>query len=113
MGRFASYDTTDGTSQPLEANQSITIGPIQTGVASKVAGSVYSDQGGVLIVQQSFDGGNNWDIANTIDVEAATVNSGIDVDVIAPTLQFTYTNGGTNQETLRIFVRVFGSDRAS
>jgi hypothetical protein len=113
MPHFSSYNTSDPNAvaagyTPLTADQVLVLGPMQTDRAQVVAGSVYSDQAGVLMVQQSFDG-INWDIADTIDVTAATVSGGFMVNILAPTIQLTYTNGGANQGTFRLFARTYAT----
>lgn len=124
MGTFASYNTDDpkapaGSYPALGGGGIATIGPVQTGVASKIAGSVFSDVAGSCSVQQCFDfwlpGGDlnptpHFDIADVIAVSAG-VGAKIDLDVIAPVLQVVYTNGGTPQVHFRLFVRVFGVNR--
>ncbi len=83
---------------------------IETGVASRIAGSIFSDQAGSLAILQSFDG-VNWDIGNVIEVTANTVNAGINQETIAPFLTFLYSNGATAQDVFRFHVRVFGNGR--
>lgn len=108
-----SYNTSDNQTgnTPLTANQTITIGPFQTGVANKVAGSVFADQTGTLYIEQSFDGGSNYDIGQSFSV-VANVAQTLDLDVIAPIARARYVNGGTGQGTLRIFLRAFGNRQA-
>jgi hypothetical protein len=57
MAHFGSYDTTDPTTGQavLTSGQSITLGPLATDVAQQITGSVFTDQSGILYVQQSFD----------------------------------------------------------
>lgn len=109
-----SYNSSDSTTgnAPLTANQAITIGPFQTGTSSKVGGSVFADQPGTLWVEQSFDGGQNYDISQAFTVVASTAQT-IDIDVIAPIARIRYTNGATNQGALRVFLRAFGNRAAS
>jgi hypothetical protein len=83
---------------------------ICTGVASRLTGSIFSDQAGTLAILQSFDG-VNWDLANTFAVVANTVNSGIDQETIAPYVSFLYSNGSTTQGVFRFHMRVFGNGR--
>jgi hypothetical protein len=124
LGQFLAYNTDDPNATamdytPLGSDGSVTVGPIETGVATKIAGSVYSDQNGTFEVQQCFDywlPGNATNSSPHFDVVASyTVDGGtpvtIDEDVIAPVLQIVYTNGGTAQDHLRIFCRVFGTNR--
>lgn len=83
---------------------------IMAGVASRICGSVYSDQAGTLAILQSFDG-YNWDLANNVAVAALTVNGGIDQEVIAPFISFLYSNGPAAQGAFRLHVRLFGNGR--
>jgi hypothetical protein len=83
---------------------------VMTGVASRITGSIYSDQGGTLTIIESFDG-VNWDIGNTITVTAGTVGSGINQETIAPYLAFLYSNGAAAQGVFRFHIRVFGNGR--
>jgi hypothetical protein len=107
---FLVYNTDSPTAQasnyvPLAANASITIGPMQAGIALRIAGSVYSDQNGTLYVQQSFDM-QNWDISTQYNVTGGN-STLVDEDVIAPWVQLVYTNGPTAQNTMRLFCRAF------
>jgi hypothetical protein len=119
MATFSSYNTDDasapvGAYPALAANAAATIGPIYTGVASKIAGSCYSDTDGTLVVYQSFDGGTNWDIVQ-YPVTSGAVTGGtavtIDLDVLAPVAKVVFTNGDSTQSHLRLFVRTFGVNR--
>lgn len=121
MSRFLSYNTDDTTTgnQLLGANGTVTIGPIEAGGSSKLAGSIFADQTGTCLVQQSFDyfapGGGpqatpHWDVSQSFPITANTPTT-VDVDVVAPIVQVVYTNGTTIQGHLRIFLRVFGPGR--
>lgn len=119
MSRFLSYNTDDaGTGNlPLGANGVATLGPIEVGGSSRLAGSVYADQAGTMLVQQTFDywstGGipnptPHWDVTQSFTIVATTPQT-IDVDVIAPVVQIVYTNGATPiTSDLRIFLRAYG-----
>jgi hypothetical protein len=119
MSSFSAYNSDDtnvpaGTYPPLAANGSVTIGPIYPGIATKLAGSCYSDTSGTLIVYQSFDGGNNWDIVQYPTTAGAIVGGTpvtIDLDVLAPVVKVVFTNGTNAQAHLRLFVRAFGMNR--
>ena len=124
MSTFLTYNTDDpnapaGAYATLGSNGNLTLGPALTGVASKIAGSVYSDVAGTCYVQQSFDyllsgGGVNpnahWDVSDMITI-TANQGSKIDLDVIAPVVQVYYVNGPSAQAHLRIFLRAFGVNR--
>lgn len=112
MSHFFSYNTSDPNTgnTPLLANASITVGALQAATEGQLVGTVQSDQVGVLNIDQSFDG-QNWDVTNQINVTAATgAGQGIEINqsVFAPFVQIRYTNGGTNQTYLRLFVRAVG-----
>lgn len=130
MSTFAVYNTDDpnapaGTYPALGANGTVTIGPVLTGVSSKVAGSFFSDTTGTLLIQQSFDYFSqdnqvnptpHFDIVQFALGSTAGATTGgtsytIDLDVLAPVLQVTFTNGATPQVHMRLFVRVFGLNR--
>jgi hypothetical protein len=137
MGHFLSYDTTDGTNPPVAASGVVILGggwvpplddptsptgPVDgqttvwtgsglTGIASRIAGSCFSQLGGTLVVEQSFDG-VHWDDQTSYTIAANTVNAGIDQDVLAPFLRISYTNtAGSTDSTIRIFFRIFGGGR--
>ncbi len=111
MPHFGSYNTDDATTgnTPLIANASLIVGPIQSGIASKIVGSVWADQPGTLFVEQSFDG-TNFDAAITVAVTAST-GASIDQDVIAPVFRLRYVNGATNQGRFRLFARTLTAGR--
>lgn len=88
---------------PLMAHQELTIGTIQTEKSEKIAGSIYSEEGGTLYIQQSFDG-THWDISTEKSISAATAVS-FEVSIIAPTAQVKFVNGSTQTKEFRLFVR--------
>lgn len=129
MSSFLSYNTDDPNAAamgqtPLGSGATITIGPVQSGVANKVAGSIFSDTAGTLWVYQSFDYNRSidpttgqpvvsahWDVVQPAVAGQAIVASTpftIDFDVLAPTLQLVFTNSASVNTHLRIFLRVFG-----
>lgn len=121
MSRFFSYNTDDTNTgdQPLAANATLTIGPLEAGGCSRIGGSVFSDVAGTCNVQQSFDywlPGNvpnpnaHWDVTQAFSITASTPTT-IDIDVVAPVVQIYYVNGTSQQTHLRIFTRVFGPGR--
>jgi hypothetical protein len=66
MAIFAAYNTQDTTTgnTSLAANQTLILGPLQTGVAQEVAASIYTDQSGTAYIEQSFDAGFGFGNAN-------------------------------------------------
>jgi hypothetical protein len=117
MSSFMSYNTSDGSQSPLLANVPTTVGPFMTGIASKIAGSVISDQSGVMLVQQSMNWSpnpaitTNWDITQSFTITGGTPTT-VDIDVVGPVARVLYTNGGTNQTYMRLFLRAFGNRAA-
>lgn len=118
MSRFLSYNTSDpGTGNAQLGNGGVaTLGPIEAGGSSRLAGSVSSDQTGTMVVQQSFDywstGGipnptPHWDVSASYSIVGGTPQT-IDIDVVAPVVQIVYTNGTTPTGNLRIFLRAYG-----
>lgn len=95
------------TQSPLHANGTVTIGPYETFRAQNITGSVFSDQGGTLKVEQSFDN-QNWDISSSITVTGGQ-GQGFSFPVEAPYFRATYTNGGVDQTVFRLFIRSFQS----
>jgi hypothetical protein len=128
MSSFLSYSTSDPTTgqTPLQANAVTTIGPFQTGTSAKIVGSCFVDQAGTLSVQQTMDGsyqlnaengspeyGNVfWDVVQNFTMVANTPQT-IDIDIIGPIAQVVFTNGGSAQGTMRIFLRAMGNRAAS
>lgn len=88
----------------------VAIGPIQTDHAQTIAGSIYADQAGELLVQQTFDG-THWDISEKIAVVAKTAKS-FSVAIIAPVAQVVFKNtSATDQTEMRLYTRTFTSGR--
>lgn len=108
MGHFGSYSTTDDNQTPLIANQSITLGPLQSDRAQTVSGSVFSDQPGTLYVEQSFNNGTNWDVSVAINV-VANAGQGFNQPLEAPVARLRYVNGATAQGVFRLFTRTFST----
>lgn len=111
---FTGVDYISGQSGALATGAAVTNPQVNfglmTGVASRITGSIFSDQAGTLAILQSFDG-INWDIGNNIAVAANTVNTGINQETIAPYLAFLYSNGTSAQGAFRVHIRVFGNGR--
>lgn len=107
MAHFGSYNTSDSKTGnlALQANETVTLGPMQTDHAQNIAGSIFADQAGTLKIQQSFDG-EHWDISQSITVVAST-GQGFNIAIIAPNVRVFYENGSVNQTVMRLFVRTF------
>jgi hypothetical protein len=137
MSRFLSYNCLDGTSEaivedgviilgggwnppltdptspagPVNGQETVWTGTALTGVASSIAISA-TGLGGLLTVEQSFDG-LNWNIAQAYEVPAAS-GEGILQQVIGPFLRLVYENtSGGLDDTVHISARIFGSDRVA
>ena len=70
-----------------------------------IVGSAYSDQSGVLLVEQSQDDGTNWDVQSTVTVTGGSPSAGFDVDVVGTYGRLNYTNGATAQTAFRLYAR--------
>jgi hypothetical protein len=92
------------TTVPLPANQTWDSTPLQPGLADSITGSVFADQPGTLLIEQSGDG-VNWDISTSYSV-AANDGKGFAENILLPNVRVRYTNGGTNQGTFRLFARM-------
>lgn len=66
-----------------------------------IAGSVFSDAAGTLFVEQSLDGGSNYDLITTIPVLASTFTP-FDVTVYGTTARVRYLNGAVAQTVYRV-----------
>jgi 4-hydroxy-L-threonine phosphate dehydrogenase PdxA len=108
--RFVGYDTTTSGALtagflPLTASGTWTSPQLQTDVAQNITGSAYSDQPGILTVQQSFNGGVNWDISQSFPITAAS-GTAFSVNVSAPISQIYYVNNtSTAQTVMRVYAR--------
>lgn len=123
MAQFAGYNTdrAKGGDPNVAGLAVVTIGPVETGVDTRVAGSVFCDVAGTVQVQQTFEdpsvnsGLGHWDIVQFPGGTPGTVTAGagllIDQDVIAPFLRVVFTVGAAPTGHLRLFVRTFGMNR--
>lgn len=126
MSSFFSYNTSEQATgnTPLNANQVMAGNAFQTGTAAKIVGSVFADQPGVLQIQQSMSYAAvaatsglaaptvYWDIVATYQLDGVNPVT-VDEDIIGPVARVVYTNGGTQQGALRIFLRAIGDRAAS
>lgn len=92
---------------------------ITTDVAQNLTGSIYSDQNGTLVVYQSFNYSPqmgdiaatvDWDISQSITYTGGTT-PGFSIEILAPTFQLVYTNGGTPQTKFRLYARALFEGR--
>jgi len=110
-------DVVVSTTTPLGANATFTSDPVPIIFLvpswgfligfGKIVGSVFTDQPGTLKIQQSNNGGINWDAESVFSITANTP-TGFIVDVVGDTFRVVYTNGGTAQSVFRLFVRLKG-----
>ncbi len=94
------------TTNTLAAGASITLGPKQTDRHDNLVGTVFSDQGGTLFIEQSPEG-INWDVSRSIAVAGGT-GQGFSEGLYAPFVRLRYVNGATAQTVFRLYSR-FGS----
>jgi hypothetical protein len=92
-----------GTTTPLAANGTVTLGPRPTDRADRITGTVFSDQAGTLFIEQSSDG-TNWDVSTSVPV-TANDGSGFSEELVAPQVRLRYVNGATLQTSFRLFSR--------
>jgi hypothetical protein len=97
MARFAS------TTTPLTANE-IKVIDFDAGREDNLVGSIFADQAGVLHIEQSMDGGANWDITRNVAV-AAGVPQVFSEAVVWPKMRLRYVNGGVAQGAFRLGAR--------
>ena len=85
----------------------------------KFVGSIYSDQGGTLYIEQSGDA-ENWSTEAVINYTASNnTNDGIDVtsdtplgfseEIILPYVRLRFTHNGTEPTTFKLFGRTADS----
>lgn len=92
-----------GTNANLAAN-GVYVSPVYvTDRADQISGSVFSDQGGTIFIEQSGDG-LNWDISTDYAVTASD-GKGFSEALYMPYVRVRYVNGGTNQGAFRLFAR--------
>ena len=91
----------------LGGNATFTSGTQNMMHSDAITGTVFSDQGGNLLIDQSFDG-TNWDTTTTIAVTGGTGKS-FNEPTVAPYVRIRYTNGATPQNTFRLFARTRSS----
>lgn len=98
MARFISNKT------PRNAAGVYDSGPISVGSSDSLTGGVFSDVAGTLYIEQSLDGGTNWDISKS---QAIVANTGyaIDEKILTPTARIRFVVGVSNQAVFRLAVR--------
>lgn len=69
-----------------------------------ILGSVFADQAGTIFIEQSFDGGEHFDISAEYEVKAKEA-VGFKEMVIGPLFRVRYINGSIEQKEFRLFAR--------
>jgi len=90
------------TTTPLGSTATFTSSTFSTDGYDRITGTVFADQSGTLRIDQSSDGGTNFDFTSEFSVTANT-GVGFSVEAIAPTARIRYTNGATAQGTFRLY----------
>jgi hypothetical protein len=88
------------------------LGTIVPEAGDNIVGIVYSDQSGTLNIDQSADGGANWDATTAVAVTGAAAPFGgqtFSVPVYGNAIQFRYTNPTTPQTAFRLRARLSSS----
>lgn len=74
-----------------------------------IRGVIFSNQAGSLKVQQSLDG-TNWDVEDSITVNASTATKIDDLKIYLPFIRLFFDNGGsTVPTTFRLYARFHGA----
>lgn len=89
---------------PLGGNGTVTLGPIQTDLADRITGTVFANVNGTLFIEQSSDGGANFDVSTSIAVVGGT-GQGFSQELYAPFVRLRYVNGAGAQATFRLYSR--------
>lgn len=92
------------TSGCLAANGSLTGSLISYGYARLVGGfrsDVATETASGLRIEQSFDGGSNWDLVSASDLVGASGIATCSVEVLGDAVRVTIRNGATEASALR------------
>lgn len=90
-----------GSTTPLIANDTYVGTVLQPETADNFVGLVFADAPGNLNIDQSVDGGANWDLTTTIAVSASTGTS-FSVQIFGNAVRIRYVNGAGAQAVFRI-----------
>lgn len=93
--------TGPSTTAALAASAAYTSSSYPSAGWGRIVGTVFADQAGTLLVEQSSDNAN-WDTSSSFAVTAST-GLGYSVEVVAPYWRLNYTNGATAQTTFRLY----------
>lgn len=89
----------------LANNGTVTSNLINTDRIDYIVGYIKTDQAGTLKVQQTSDGGTNYDIEDSFSVVAGTTKT-FSVALIAAQVRVTFTNtGGSTSTYLRLYAK--------
>jgi len=94
--------TGQSTTVPLAGGATYTSGTMTGDGYRRITGSVTANVAGTLYVEQSPNGGVNWDISDAITVGAGEAK-GFCVEVCCPSLRIRYVNGAAAQATFRLY----------
>ena len=97
MPRYASSNT------PLAATGAPNSGDtwtaiLETGAADNVVGAVFADQAGTLYIEQSIDGGTNWDISSSYAI-TANDGKGFSEPIYCPLARIRFVNTAASAQT--------------
>lgn len=74
---------------------------LEAGSADSLAGAVFADQPGTLFIEQSIDGGKNFDISTSYDISASD-GKGFSEPIFTSLVRIRFVNTGTVQTAFRI-----------
>ena len=97
---ISAVSTTNSTNSVLLASASFTGTSEDVSTYSSVVVTMYSDQAGSCLIQQSSDG-TNWDILKRV-VTVAGTQCVIEQTILAKYLRVVYTNGSVDQTAFRL-----------
>ena len=100
--RIGELELHDYALDPLKANETWTSKSESSLETGRIAGTVFSDVGGTLYVEQSGDG-LSWDVVDTVSVSGGT-GAKFSYEKVTPHARVRYVNGGTDQRVFRLYV---------
>lgn len=108
-----------GTNAVLAANGEYVSPTMVTDRADSISGMVFSDQGGTIFIEQSFDPlavtsptSAKWDLSTSYAVTANT-GRGFSEALYGPYVRVRYVNGATGQTAFRLFSRFTSAGEAT
>jgi hypothetical protein len=92
------------TTEPLEDDGTVTLGPVTVDRIDTLAGYVKTDTAATVLVEQTGDG-ENWDVSESIAVVANTTKT-FSVSLIASQVRIKVSQAsGGDQTFLRLYAR--------